>query len=456
MKTMMILLSAWIVIGFACTNGESQTGTTPLPDEDMAFLDDLQYHTFQYFVNEINPENGLVKDRSTADSPSSIAAVGFAFPVWAIGAERGWISKERARQLTLNSMRYFWNSPQGTEPLATGYKGFYYHFIDMKNGQRVWNCELSTIDTAWLLAGVRFASQYYSGSSEQDSEIRALADSLTFRVDWSFFTRPDTMNHPGSVTMSWRPERGWSPVGWVGYNEALYLYILAAGSGYQDAASGYEQWLSHYEWKEPYPELGHAAFPPLFGHQYSHIFVDFRDIQDRYMRDKGIDYFENSRRALLAQRRYAIDNPMQWAGYDSLVWGLTACDGPGIQHSDDVRQFRGYSARGATGPADIEFDDGTIAPTAVGASVPFAPALTVATLREIKRRYGSKGLWGPYGLRDAFNPTLNWIDSDYLGIDQGPIVLMIENFRTGMIWEYCMRDPVIRKGLQVLDFQPVK
>lgn len=418
-----------------------------------AFLDTLQHRSFLYFVNEINPENGLVKDRSTADSPSSIAAVGFAIPAWAVGAERGWISRDRARDLTLNALRFFWQSEQSLDPLATGYKGFYYHFIDMENGERIWTCELSTIDTAWLIAGMRFARQYYSGESARETEIRTLADSLTFRVDWSFFTRPDTMNHPGSVTMSWRPERGASPVGWVGYNEALYLYILAAGSDYQDVKRGYRQWLSHYRWEEPYDGLAHVVFPPLFGHQYSHIFVDFRGLADGYMREKGIDYFENSRRATLAQRQYAINNPRGWKGYDSQVWGLTACDGPGTQHSDGDRQFRGYSARGASGDDIVDFDDGTIAPTATGGSVPFAPEVCIPALKAMYDQYGEKGLWGKYGLKDSFNPTLDWVNEDYLGIDQGPIVLMIENYRSGLIWEYCMKDPVIKKGLQVLDFQ---
>lgn len=424
-----------------------------LSEDEKNFLDTLQRHTFLYFLNEINPQNGLVKDRSTEKSPASIAAVGFAIPAWAVGAERGWISREKAHELTLNCFRFFWNSPQTPNLVTTGYKGFYYHFIDMETGLRVWDCELSSIDTAWLIAGVRFASQYYQEDHPAEQEIRSLADSLTFRLEWDFFTRPDTVLHPGTVSMSWRPEKGISKMGWVGLNEALYLYILAAGCGYENVIHAYDQWLAHYKWHEPYPGLAHVIFPPLFGHQYSQMFVDYRGIADSYMREKGIDYFENSRRATLTQRLYAIENPMGWAGYDSLIWGLTACDGPGPKYNFDDKVFRSYSARGVSGPEYIEFDDGTIAPTAAGGSIPFAPEVTIPALQAMKERYGIKGLWGKYGFYDAFNPTLDWVDDDYLGIDQGPIVLMIENFRTGMIWEYCMRDPVIQEGLRRLGFR---
>lgn len=433
----------------------AKQSTVEPSDAQIAFLDSLQRRTFQYFINEINPENGQVKDRSTEGSPSSIAAVGFAIPAWAIGAERGWISGDYARELTLNCLRFFWQSEQSADALATGYKGFYYHFIDMKTGKRVWNCELSTVDTAWLIAGVRFASQYYHGDSPAEQEIRALADSLTSRLDWDFFTRPDSLIHPQTVSMAWRPENGLSKLGWVGYNESIYLYILAAGTGYENAQNAYEKWLSFYKWEAPYPGMAHAIFPPLFGHQYSHMFIDFKGLADRYMREKGIDYFENSRRATLAQQQYAIDNPMGWTGYDSLIWGLTACDGPGPQPNDS-RNFRHYSARGASGKNHIEFDDGTIAPTAAGGSVPFAPEITIPALMAMKERYGDRGLWGKYGFLDSFNPTLDWVNSDYLGIDQGPILIMIENYRSGLVWEYCMRDPVIQQGLSVLGFQRMK
>jgi hypothetical protein len=222
--------------------------------------------------------------------------------------------------------------------------------------------------------------------------------------------------------------------------------------GYMHAKEAYELWLKDYEWGGGYTEVPHVIFPPLFGHQYSHIFVDFRGLKDRYMIKKGLDYFENSRRATLTQRRYAIDNPGRWIGYDSLTWGLTACDGPGPEYNFDEKQFYRYSARGTSGPGIVSLDDGTIAPTAAGGSIVFAPEAVIPTLMSMKSRYGKKGLWGNYGFFDAFNPTINWFDSDYLGIDQGPIILMIENLRTGFVWEMMMEDPLVQRGLQVLNF----
>ncbi len=428
----------------------------PLTPDEEAFLDSLEYKTFLYFKHEINPENGLVRDRSTDDSPCSIAAVGFGFGVWAVGAERGWISRRQAIDWTLAALRFFWQSNQSIEPIATGYKGFYYHFLTMDSGERMWNCELSTVDTAWLLAGIRFSAQYYFQDEPGEREIRALADSLTYRVDWNWTALPDSGRYANTISLGWRPEKGFIPVGWIGYNEALMVYILAAGSGYRDIDRAYRGWLSSYDWRQPYPELALLSFPPLFGHQYTHMFIDLKGLADRYMQEKGIDYFENSRRAVLVQQRYAKDNPMGWAGYDSLTWGLTACDGPGSDYNSGDREFGYYRARGTSGLDLIQGDDGTIAPTAAAASIVFAPEIVIPTLQTMLERYGDKGLWGPYGYYDAFNPTLNWYNSDYLGIDQGPIVLMIENFRTGLIWKYTKRDPVIQKGLEVLGFQKVK
>lgn len=424
-----------------------------LSDTENAFLDSLQYRTFLYFMEQINAQKGLVKDRSTDDSPATIAAMGWAIPCWAIGAEKNWISREKARELTLNMLRFLLNSKQSPDPIATGYKGFYYHFLDMQEGLRTWDSELSAIDTAWLLGGIRFAVQYYKGDHPLEEEIRRIGEWLTARVEWEFLTMPDSGKYAGTVSMGWTPEKGLHNMGWIGYNEALYLYILAAGSGYENASRAYEQWLKNYRWHEPYPGLAHAAFPPLFGHQYTQLFLDLRGLKDRYMRRKGIDYFENSRRATLVNRQYAIDNPKGWTGYDSLTWGISACDGPGPEYNFDDKQFWGYAGRGASGPDWSYFDDGTLTPTALLGSLPFAAEVIMPTVLSLQQRFAGRGLWGRYGMVDAFNLTVDWFDSDYLGLDQGPIVLMIENFRSGLIWEYCMRDPLILNGLKILDFR---
>lgn len=451
-------ITAILFLVFGCADNPADQKpvlpkTEKLSSEDEAFLDTLQHRSFQYFLKEINRANGLVRDRSTADAPASIAATGFALPVWAVGAERGWISRRQAAELTITCLNFLWNAEHSADSLANGYRGFFYHFLKMDSGKRTWNCELSSIDTALLLAGARFSAQYFHRNNPLEKQIRALADSMTFRVDWNWMTLPDRGKYAGTISLGWRPEKGFIPIGWVGYNEALILYIIAAGSGYENAAKAYQKWLSFYDWREPYPGMGLVSFPPLFGHQYSHLFVDFRGLPDAYMRKKGIDYFENSRRAVWVQRQYAIENPNGWTGYDSLCWGLTACDGPGPDYNFDQREFFWYNARGASGPDLVQNDDGTIAPTAAAASIAFAPEIVIPTLKSLYKRYGDRGLWGPYGFRDAFNPTINWFDKDYLGIDQAPVVLMIENYRSGMIWEYCMRDPVIQKGLKVLGFK---
>ncbi len=419
---------------------------------DRKFLDTLQYRSFLYFWNECNPANGLVKDRSTKDSPASIAAVGFAFPIWAIGAEHKWISRNDAIKRTLAALEFFMNSEQSSDQLATGYEGLYYHFLDMNTGKREWSCELSSIDTGLLIAGIRFVRQYYSRNNMNENKIRDLADSITYRVNWNFMNIPDTNKFAGLISMAWSPEKGLADYGWFGYNEGLILQIIAAGSGYIKYRESYDGWLKTYQWHEPYPRLAHVIFPPLFGHQYSHLFVDFRGIYDRYMKEKGIDYFENSRRATLTQRLYAMQNPKRWQGYDSLTWGLTACDGPGSKFDKDGMKFHDYAARGTSGPDIVHDDDGTIAPTAAAGSVAFVPEVVIPTLEAMKERYGDKGLWNKYGFVDAFNPTIEWFDSDYLGIDEGPIVLMIENFRNGFIWKYMMKDPVIKTGLKKLGF----
>lgn len=431
---------------------ESLSTDFSILQDDEKFLYTLQYRTFLYFISESNPENRLIKDRSTSYSPASIAATGFAYPVWIIGAHHGWISREIAAEWTLTSLKFFLHSEQSTASDATGYKGFFYHFLDMKTGKRVWDCELSTIDTAWLIGGMRISAQYFDRTNSTETLIREIADSLTYQIDWEWATLPDTGIYASSISMGWTAKEGFNPMGWTGYNEALYMYILAAGSGYKGAERAYRQWLSTYQWEEPYPGLAHAIFPPLFGHQFSHLFIDFRELPDAYMQGKGIDYFENSRRAVYTQRQYAIQNPFHWVGYDSLTWGISACDGPGKKYNTGKYHFYGYAGRGSSGPSHVFFDDGTIACYASAASLPFAPEIVLPTLKSMYKRFAEAGLWNTYGFVDAFNLTANWFDTDYLGIDQGPIVIMIENYRTGLIWNLAMRDSLIQRGLQILGY----
>ncbi len=408
---------------------------TPQVLDDEAFLDLVQRTAFDYFWYEANPQNGLIKDRSSNASLSSIAAVGFGLSTITVGIDRGWIGREAGGARVLATLQFLWSSPQGSEADATGYKGFYYHFLGMQSGRRALDSELSTIDTALLLAGVLHVEQYFDQPDPTETEIRALADAIYRRVDW-----PWMQVRSAKICHGWEPETGFLPYDWGGYNEAMILYLLALGSPTSPVtAEAWTAWTSSYTWQTHY-DLAFVVFPPLFGHQYSHIWVDFRGIQDAYMRAKGLDYFENSRRATLANRAYAIANPLGWVDYGENVWGLTASDIPAS-----------YGARGAPPP---ESDDGTITPTAAGGSFAFTPRESLASLRHMYAAYRTK-IWGPYGFRDAFNPSKQWFATDYLGIDQGPIVLMIENYRTDRIWNVFMQHPAIQRGLARAGFIPM-
>jgi hypothetical protein len=447
-----------MILSASCSNQLEKSVSYPsykdnykLSKKETILLDSIQHKTFLFFMNERNLGNGLVKDRSASWAPASIAAIGFALPSYAVGVERGWITRNLAADITLRILRFFMNSVQSSDTNVTGYQGFYYHFLRLNSGTREWNCELSTVDTGLLMMGIIFSRNYFYQNNEIENEIRDITAKLIERMNWDFFKMSASGNHPHSISMGWTPENGLHQMGWVGYNEALFLYILAAGSGMTNAEIAFEEWLKHYDWRTPYPGLSHAAFPPLFGHQFSFCFIDPKGLQDKFMSEKGIDYFENSRRATYVQRQYAIDNPKCWVGYDSLCWGISASDGPGESYNFNGKEFLGYAGRGTSGPDLNYFDDGTIAPYAAISSIIFAPEIVIPTIKSLNQKYG-KGLWGPYGYVDAFNPTLNWFNKEYIGIDQGPLLLMIENFRSGLIWKFVMKDQIIQNGLRKLGF----
>ena len=455
-----------LAVAVVACNSTTTGPQMPTPSAaDAAFLDSLQERTFGFFRERANPNNGLVPDRWPTPSFSSVAAVGFGLAAYPVGIERGYITRAEGVQRTLTTLRFLWRAPQGPAASGvTGHHGFFYHFLDMNTGHRFEQVELSSIDTGLLMAGVLFVQQYFHGSDAEETEIRALADSLYRRVNWQWMV-DRTANR---LSMGWHPESGFIESDWHGYDESMILHILALGSPTSPIDPGiWTTYTSSNKWGTFYDQA-HVGFAPLFGHQYSHIFVDFRGIQDAYIRAHGIDYFENSRRAVLAQRQYAIDNPMGWAGYDADVWGLSAADGPvdaELMYNGQQRRFWTYSARGAS-HTEVR-DDGTIAPTAAGGSIPFAPEYAIRALRAMRERYG-QGLWGEYGFWDSFNPSftftnvktqhgevipgLGWFDRDYLGIDQGPIVLMIENYRSELIWKHLRNNPYIIQGLRRAGF----
>lgn len=432
---------------------------------DNEFLETLQKRTFDWFWETTNARNGLVPDRWPRESPSSIAAVGFGLVAYGVGVERGYIGRTQAVERVRTTLDFFWNAPQQETPDASGVRGFFYHFLDMQSGRRAWNCELSSIDTALLMCGVLFCREYFDREDAAEREIRQQADALYRRVEWNWM-----QPRPPLVCMAWRPGEGFGDHEYRGYNEAMFLYVLALGSPtFPISPAAWNAYTSTYHWGDFYGQP-HVNFAPLFGHQYSHVFIDFRGIQDKYMRDRGLDYFENSRRATYAQRAYAADNPKRWKDYSDEIWGLTACDGPAdvkrhYEPAGEERQFRSYSARGAA--LDYINDDGTIAPTAAGGSIPFAPEICLPALRVMRDRYGD-ALFTKYGFLDAFNPSftfrdvklthgqvldsIGWIDTDYLGIDQGPILLMSENLRSEFVWNVMKRSQYVRRGLKRAGF----
>ncbi|MDN5924514.1 MAG: hypothetical protein L0H70_05890 [Xanthomonadales bacterium] len=421
-----------------------------LGDTD-ALLEKVQRDSFHFFSAHVNPANGLVRDSSQEHIPCSIAAVGFALTCYPIAVERAWMTRAEALALTLAAVRFFANAEQSDSKTSAGYKGFFYHFLDMHTGCRVWDSELSTIDTALLMGGLLLAARYFDGTHADECEVRSKVGDIYARIDWRW-----AQNDGAALSLGWTPEKGFISWRWIGYSEALLLYALALGSPtFPVGTDAYEQWLSGYRWNRIYGhELVYAG--PLFIHQFSHVWIDFRNIQDAYMRHRGLDYFENSHRATKIQREYARRNPHHWDHYHDACWGMTASNGPGpAQFTINGRQrkFYGYAARGAPyGP-----DDGTIAPWAVVASLPFAPEIVLPTIAYLAEEFYQEGI--DLGFYSSFNPTWRGPDGQqgwscpwHIGINQGPIVAMIENHRSGMVWSLMRECEPIVRGLNRAGF----
>jgi hypothetical protein len=454
----------------ASGSGAAGLDTTPamtsvnLTADDVARLDDLERRNFNYFWVSANPTNGLIPDNYPAPKMASIAAIGFGLSAYIVGAERGYITRAQALSRATQVIEFLLGLPEGAQ--ATGvarYHGFYYHFLDMQTGLRYRNSELSTIDTTLLLGGVLSVQQYFNGASADEAHLRDICQTLYNAVDWTFVTHAD-----GSVAMGWSPEQGLYTASWTGYNEAMLLVVLGLGSPTHPlSANAWQAWTSTYSqyWKYEYGEQ-YLSFPSLFVHQYSHIWIDFRNIQDTYMASRGLDYFQNSRRAVYAQYRYAQANPFHYKDYGQPLWGVTASDGPGVAPpaGSSTPTFYGYAGRGLGGPAYD--DDGTIAPTGALASIAFAPELVVPTLSQYLASYPY--LYSDLGFLDAINPSVpdgtvvtagqvlpghGWVDTQYLGIDQGPILLMAENYRSALLWNLMRQHPAIISGLRRAGFQ---
>ncbi len=425
------------------------TQASESPDDSL--LDRLQRAAFDYFPQAINPANGLVADNSRANSPVSIAVVGFALSSYPVAVERGWLPRPEAVQRSLAALRFFRDSDQSGGLESTGYKGFYYHFLDFHTGARVWRSELSMIDTALLIAGALTTSMYFDSNTAEEVELRKIVEMLFLRIDWQW-----AQDGGETLRQGWKPECGFLHYGWEGYNEAIVLYVLALSSPTHPLEGHcYHAWTGTYQWENVYG-YDFLYGGPLFIHQFSHAWIDFRGIKDPFMREKRCDYFENSRRATLVQREYAQRNPNEFAGYDEHCWGLTACDGPSDELPDmagEPRRLFGYAARGVPyGP-----DDGTIAGWAPLASLPFTPDITLDAVRHMHLRYPQMLPESRYA--SSFNPGLAsvdhrvWVSPGNLGLDQGIVVMMIENYRTGLIWRLMRDCPHIRTGLRQAGFR---
>ena len=416
------------------SNRQTSSQRARISESDQAFLEDLSRRSFQYFWEQANPHTGLVPDRARIDgSPledshrgvASVAATGFGLTALCIAAERKWISSEQARERVRNALRFFGQK-------AFHKHGWFYHWMDAKTGERRWKSEVSSIDTALLLAGVLTARQYF----RNDAEIVRLATDIYERVDFRWMLN----GHATLLSHGWKPETGFLKPRWDTYSEDAILYMLAISSRSHPipASSWYAFWRDRYKYE------GYAYFTtigvPLFMHQYSHAWIDFRG--RRELKGDRIDYFENSINATMAHRAFCMHLATEFPAYGPNVWGITASD-----------SAKGYLAWG--GPPRDPAIDGTVVPSAAGGSLMFTPGISIAALRTMKDKYGPR-VYTKYGFIDAFNPNTGWIDRDVIGINAGIILLSAENLRTGNVWSWFMLNREIPRAMKLIGLAPYK
>jgi hypothetical protein len=395
-----------------------------LSDEDDELLDEIERATFLYFWEQSSPETGIVRDRFNVRAPDksdlgSIAATGFGFTALCIGQQRGWVSYDEARDRALAGLRFLWEQ-------MPHHRGFFYHWANINNGDRLWDSEVSSIDSAILLCGVLTCRKHFA-----DRQIEQLAHQVFNRVDWNWLSE-DTRILPHG----WRPETGFLQFRWENYSEMMMMYLLGLGSySHPLPADAWNAWKRTIFEYHGIRYIG--SFAPLFIHQYSQAWFDFRGKRDRYA-----DYFQNSVLATDVHRRFCLDLAGKFPDYSDDLWGISASDSP-----------KGYAVWGgppATGPID-----GTVVPSAAGGSIPFMPRETMRVLRTIKDRYGSQA-WSRYGFVNAFNPRTKWYNDYVLGIDTGITLLMAENVRTGFVWNTFMKNPEARQGMKRAGFVAYK
>jgi hypothetical protein len=395
--------------------------TTPLSAQDDEFLEGLEHSNFLFFWEQGNPQTGLIKDRCNVRSKdtslgASIASTGFGLTAICIGEKRGYVSHADARQRVFQSLWFLFRK------LPT-HRGFFYHFANINTGERMWDSEVSSVDTAILLCGILTCRQHF-----QDDAIEELAGAIFDRVDWTWLSEDTSL-----LSHGWTPELGFIPSRWDLYSELMMMYLLGMGSTSHPLSS--DAWFA---WKRTvfeYDGLRYVgSFAPLFVHQYSQAWFDFRGKRDHFA-----DYFQNSVIATDVHRRFCLELNEQFSDYSNALWGITASDSQ-----------KGYVAWG--GPPAMGPIDGTIVPAATGGSLPFLPDATMRVLRTVHDHYGKA--WCRYGFIDAFNPLTDWYDTDVIGIDTGITMLMAENARTGFVWETFMKNPEARRGMENAGFKP--
>jgi hypothetical protein len=390
-------------------------------DQDDAFLEEMESANFRFFWEQANPLTGLVRDRCNVRAPdnselASIASTGFGLTALCIAAKRGFIPHLQARERALNTLRFLWRT-------LPNHRGFFYHWANVNTGERLWDSEVSSIDTSILLCGILTCREFF-----EHSEISTLAYDIYNRADWDWLSEDTSVLPHG-----WRPESGFLQYRWDNYSEMMMMYLLGLGSDAHPLKP--ESWDA---WKRTTFEYDGVryigSFAPLFVHQYSQAWYDFRGKRDKYA-----DYFRNSVIATDVHRRFCIDLAGQFSDYSDDLWGITA--------SDSVRGYAVWGGPPSTGPID-----GSIVPCAAAGSLPFLRDPAMRVLRTIKERYAN-GAWCQYGFVDAFNPLTNWYDHDVIGIDTGITMVMVENARTGFVWDTFMKNPEAQRGMKRAGFE---
>jgi hypothetical protein len=399
---------------------ESSSSSTFTPADEQ-LLEDMEKANFQYFWEAAGAQTGLIKDRSNVTQSdtsvvASIAATGFGLTALCIGQKRGYVSQRDARDRVLLTLRFLWKK-------MPTHRGYFYHFADLNTGERMWDSEISSVDTAILLCGILTCRRYF----EEHSEISYLAYEIFNRVDWTWLSEDTSLLPHG-----WTPEVGFLPYRWDYYSELMMMYLLGMGSLTHPLSA--EAWNAWKRTRFEYDGFSYiGSFAPLFVHQYSQAWFDFRGKHDKFA-----DYFQNSVEATEAHRQFCLELSKQFPDYSEDLWGITASDSP-----------KGYVIWG--GPPAIGPLDGTVVPSASAGSLPFLPQPVMRVLHNIHDHYGRA--WSKYGFVSAFNPLKTWYDTDVIGIDVGITMLMAENARTGFVWDTFMKNIEAQRGMERAGFK---